>query len=88
MNFVTTNNLPAGVDPNAPKLWDALGDGSGGGDVGSLNAFVTIDVTTNTQRDNSSGTEPQGNDVRDHLGPLIDEPSLDIVNWSVQVLAR
>jgi hypothetical protein len=91
-NIVATNNLPAGVDPNAPKLWDALGDGSGLGDVGSLNAFITMDVTQNQRRDNSSeansgSAEPQ-NDVRDHLGPLISEPSLDITNWSVEVLSR
>ncbi|MBC8138880.1 MAG: hypothetical protein H8F28_23625 [Fibrella sp.] len=87
LNLLATNNLPAGVDPNAPKLWDALGDGQGGGDVGSLNTFITIDVTQDQRRDNSAGTEPQ-NDVRDHLGPLINEPSLDITDWSVQVLSR
>lgn len=87
LNLLATNNLPAGVDANLPKIWDALGDGSGGSDVGSLNTFITIDVTQDQRRDNSAGTEPQG-DVRDHLGPLIEEPSLDITDWSVQVLSR
>ncbi len=87
LNLLATNNLPAGVDPNAPKLWDALGNGSGGGDVGSLNTFLTLDVTQDQRQDNSNGLEP-ANDVRDHLGPLVDEPSLDITDWSVQVLSQ
>ena len=87
LNIVATNNLPAGVDPNAPKIWDALGDGSGGGDVGSLNTFLTLNVTQDQRVDNSSGVEPQ-NDVRDQLGPLIDEPSLDVVDYSIQILSR
>ncbi len=87
INLLATNNLPAGVDPNAPKLWDALGDGSGTGDVGSLNTFLTLDVTQNQRLDNSNRTEP-ANDVRDHLGPLIDEPSLDISDYSIQILSQ
>lgn len=87
LNLLATDNIPAGVDPNSPKRWDALGDGRGGGDVGSLNTFITLDVTQDQRRDNSTGTEPQ-NDVRDHLGPLTEEPSLDITDWSVQVLSR
>ncbi|MBC8143044.1 MAG: hypothetical protein H7Y38_16590 [Armatimonadetes bacterium] len=87
INLLATNNLPAGVDPNSPKLWDALGDGSGTGDVGSLNAFLTLDVTQNQRIDNSNRTEP-ASDVRDHLGPLIDEPSLDITDYSIQILSQ
>jgi len=84
LNLLATNNLPASSDASAPKNWDALGDGTNSGD---LNNYITLDVTQNQRVDNSSGSEP-ANDVRDHLGPIVDDPSLDITDYSVQILSN
>lgn len=84
INVIATNNTPQGAE-DAPKIWDALGDGS---QTGSLSNWVTIDTTQNPTITNEQqvgiGREPQG-DVRDHLGPLVDDASLDVVNWTFQV---
>lgn len=86
VNLLATNNLPAGVDPAAPKLWDALGNGAA---TGEINSFFVLDVTQSQRRDNATATTPEpANDVRDHLGAIVDEPSLDITDYSVQVLSK
>lgn len=87
VNFLATDNLPAGVDSDSRKMWDALGDGSGTSGISSLNTWATIPVARGGRVDNSNLLEPQ-NDVRDHLGPLRDEPSLDIVDCSIEVLGN
>jgi hypothetical protein len=86
-NLLATNNIPfASDDPFAPKLWDALGDGT----TGEINVPVTIDTTQNTVRTNAnSGQIEPERDVRERLdGPRVDEPNLDIVDWSVEIRSR
>ncbi len=81
LNMIATNNTPQGAD-DAPKLWDALGDGRS---TGNLNQFITIDTLQNQLRTNSEDRrEPSQNDARDHLAGLIDEPNLDIVDWTIE----
>ena len=81
LNLIATNNVPQGAE-EAPKLWDALGDGSS---TGSLNQFITFDTRQNQLRRNSDDRrEPTQNDVRDHVNALVDEPNLDIVDWEIE----
>ncbi|GAB4453724.1 MAG: hypothetical protein OHK0029_07040 [Armatimonadaceae bacterium] len=87
LNILSTNNIPQGAD-DAPKVWDALGNGAVGG---FINGFVVLDTTQNRilRNDDLVGDaqEPEG-DVRDHLGPLVNDPSLDIVDWQIRILDR
>ena len=81
VNVIATNNTPQGAD-DAPKLWDALGDGSR---TGSLNQFLTLDTLGNQIiRNTDDRREPAQNDVRDHVLSTVDEPNLDIVDWEVE----
>ncbi len=82
INLLATNNLPQGAD-DAPKAWDALGDGR---DTGTINTWITIPTDQNSVRtnDQAANREPAG-DVREKLGPTVDEPNLDIVDWTVQI---
>jgi hypothetical protein len=87
LNILTTNNLPQGAT-DAPKVWDALGNGAVGG---FLNGFITIDTTQNrtlTNADLIGDAQEPANDVRDHLGPLVDDASLDIVDWNITIRDR
>lgn len=85
VNFITTDRIPNNPDDNPPKLWDALGASTV---TGTLNYFVTLPTAQNVIRSNTDiigeAQEPS-NDVRDRTGPLIDEPNLDIVDWSVEI---
>lgn len=82
INLLATNNLPQGAE-DAPKTWDALGDGR---DTGTINTWLTIDTTQDGIRSdaNSADLEPEG-DVREKLGGTVDEPDLDLVDWSVEI---
>ena len=81
LNIIATNNIPQGAE-DAPKVWDALGDGR---NTGSLNQFITIDTAQNQLRRNTDDRrEPTENDVRDHVLSLVDEPNLDIVDWEIE----
>jgi hypothetical protein len=81
LNLLATNNLPQGAD-DAPKAWDALGDGR---DTGTINTWITIPTDQNSVRTNrDTNLEPAG-DVREKLGPTVDEPNLDIVDWTVEI---
>jgi hypothetical protein len=81
LNIIATNNVPQGAE-DAPKLWDALGDGTS---TGSLNQFITLDTAQNQLRRNSDDRrEPTQNDVRDHVAAAVDEPNLDIVDWEAE----
>lgn len=81
VNLIATNNVPQGAE-DAPKLWDALGDGSS---TGSLNQFLTLDTNQNQLRTNSDDRrEPIQNDVHNHMISLVDEPNLDIVDWEIE----
>jgi len=84
INLIATNNLPIGAE-DAAKVWDAFGDGRGDAGTGSLNAPITLDATQNIFRRNSDTNLEPANDVRDHLGPIVDDPNLDIVDWSVEI---
>jgi len=82
LNIIATNNLPQGAD-DAPKLWDALGDGRA---TGTLNQFLVIDTQQNQLRNNTEDRrEPTENDVRDHVRSVVDDPNLDIVDWEVEL---
>jgi hypothetical protein len=87
INILTTNNLPQGAE-DAPKVWDALGNGAVGG---FINGFIIVDSTQNRTLSNADligdAQEPEG-DVRDHLGPIVDDPALDIVDWQIRILDR
>jgi hypothetical protein len=81
LNIIATNNVPQGAE-DAPKLWDALGDGR---TTGTLNQFITIDTLQNQLRRNSEDQrEPTQNDVRDHVLSLVDEPNLDVIDWEIE----
>lgn len=85
INFVATNNIPQGVDENAPKSWDALGNGA---DTDTINAWVRIDTTQNITIRNSErlpDLQEPPDDVREKLFSLVDEPNLDIVDWTIEV---
>ena len=86
INFLATNNLPVGADPNAPKTWDALGNGA---ETGNINNWVTIDVTQNSIRSDADSIDPEPTgDVREKLAGLVNDPSLDIDDWSISVRSR
>ena len=87
INLIATNNLPQGVT-DAPKLWDALGDGS---KTGTINSAIRLDVTQNPRLLNQNlGTDLRepANDVRDHANPavpLVDDPDIDIIDYSIEI---
>ena len=89
LNFVSTNNRPQNPDvADQPKTWDALGNGQLGG---SINAFITLNTTQNPQLSNATAPfdaqEPTG-DVREKLAQTVDEPSLDLEDWSVSITSQ
>ena len=84
INIVATNNIPVGAT-DVTKYWDALGNG---GNTGELNAYVGFSIAQSGQtiiNANTNFPEP-ANDVRDRLGPLVNEPNLDIIDWTIQTL--
>lgn len=88
INILATNNLPQDTNPDAIKVWDALGNGGVGG---FINGYITLDARQNrilTNDDLIGDAQEPPNDVRDKLGPLIDDGSLDIVDWSIRILDR
>jgi hypothetical protein len=90
INILATNVLPQGAD-NTTKYWDALGDGRNGTDTGTgggLTNYVILDTETNQIVTNSQqvgGTQEPANDVRNGLGPVVDDATLDIVDWTIQL---
>lgn len=87
INLLATNNLPQG-STDAPKIWDALGDG---GDTGRINSAIRLDTTQNQQYLNSrqgQDTREPTSDVRDHLGTLVDAPDLDIIDCSLEIRSQ
>jgi hypothetical protein len=85
INFVTTSTLPENsASPDPSFATDAMGDQRGG--PSSFNTFLTIDtsqVGKLYRSDRSPGPEERTGDV---FGA--DDPRLDLVFWSVQVVAR
>ncbi len=85
INFLATNSIP--VDPNytGTKYFDALGDSSS---VGSINDYITISTTKNGIYQNSDKNLEPGGDVAEAGNGVyrtVNEPDLDITNWSVEV---
>ena len=85
INFLATNSIP--VDPNytGTKYFDALGSST---DVGSINDYISISTAQNGIYQNSDkNLEPSGDVAEAGNGVYrpINEPDLDIVNWSVEV---
>ncbi len=90
INLLATNNLPQGAT-DAPKVWDALGNGA---TTGTINSSIRLDVTQNprylNQNQGTDTREPSG-DVRDHADPnlpLVDAPDLDIIDYSIEVRSQ
>ena len=85
VNILATNSLPQGAD-DAPKYWDALGDGANGA-PGTLNAWVTLPIAQNAIRTNAETLiEPSSPDVRDRdLTTIVPDPNLDITEWQIEL---
>ncbi len=94
-NFVNTDNFPQDPnDPNARKTWDSLGNANaesiGGKGVPGIVRGVPLNQTGLTY-DNSTivsinpNSVEVGGDVWLRQDRSINEPDLDIVEWSVQV---
>jgi hypothetical protein len=87
INMIATDRVPQGVS-EVSKLWDSLGDGS---QSSFRNYYVTLDATQNQtlrNQDRPSGDgshEPSG-DVFDRGSfTPVDDASLDIVDWAIQI---
>jgi hypothetical protein len=85
INILATNAIPQGAD-DAPKYWDALGDGTNA-EPGSLNAWITIPIAQSTIRTNAeTRLEPEAADVRDRdLPSLVNAPDIDITDWRIEL---
>ena len=78
INFLTMDRIPQGSDGGS-KFWDALGAGSSPSEI---DRFITIPVDRNGMYVNGSGGNP---DAVNEISGDVQDPDLDIVNWSVQV---
>ena len=77
VNLLTMDVAPTDPQYTGPKFWDALGDSR---QPGSLNDFITIDLSTSrVYRNSEMQIEPDGD---------VDDPSLDIVDWTIEVRTR
>lgn len=77
VNLLTMDIAPS--DPNypGPKFWDALGDSRL---PGSINDYITIDLSTSRfYRNSELQIEPEGDTP---------DPSLDIVDWFIEIRTR
>lgn len=86
-NFITTNVLPANPnDTSVVKYFDALGDANSG----QLNDYITISTLqaaiVNNQTDDiePTGDVSQTNNSGGYTN--VNEPDLDITNWSIQIV--
>ncbi|MCH8274980.1 MAG: hypothetical protein IH851_09340 [Armatimonadetes bacterium] len=75
INILTMDRVPTDPNDPNPRFWDALGDSR---DPASITDYITIDVTTDRIFRNSDfgDLEVQGD---------VPDPSLDIVDWSIEV---
>lgn len=71
VNFLTMNKTAR--ETTSGRMQDYLGDNNNASEV---NKAITIDLRTNTIRQNDGIYEPQGD---------TSDPDLDIVDWSIQV---
>jgi len=83
INIISTDTIPQTPDDQA-KLWDAIEDGT---KPQSLTPWVVLDTSINDRKSNQvDAREPAFNDVRDRIyGPPVDEPTLDLVDWQVDI---
>jgi hypothetical protein len=72
VNFLTMNRYAR--ETTSGRIQDFLGNNDNPVDV---NKAITVDLRTNTIRENDGNYEPQGD---------TGDPDLDIVDWSVQVI--
>lgn len=74
VNLLTMDVVPNDPDYSGPKFWDAFGDST---DFNTINDYLTINAQQDRiYRNSTLQNEPRG-DVAD--------PSLDIVDWEIQV---
>ncbi len=94
-NFINTDSFPQDPnDNNARKTWDSLGDAnaepSPGKGIPGIIRGIPLTQTGQTYSNetivsiNSSSVEPEG-DVWDKQQQRVNEPDLDIVEWSVKI---
>ncbi len=76
INFLTMDNVPQGQ--GGSKIWDALGDGR---TPGGINQYITLPLKVSGFYDNArfQDLEPNGDCV---------DPSLDMIDWSVEIRPR
>jgi len=77
INLLTMDRVPTDPNDPNPKYWDALGDST---EPGSINDYITIDVTgPRIYRNSELQNEPEGD---------VSDPSLDMVDWSIEIRTR
>ena len=83
INIISTDTIPQTPDDQV-KLWDSIEDGTR---PQSLTPWVVLDTSINDRKSNQADArEPAFNDVRDRInGPPVDEPTLDLVDWQVDI---
>lgn len=74
VNILTMDRVPTDPNDPNPKTWDALGDSR---DPQSINDYITIDTTTNRIYRNADLQIEPPQDTPD--------PSLDIVDWTIEI---
>lgn len=84
INLLATDNVPVNsVRPDEQKTWDALGDGRV---TGEINTYLTIPLDQDaTYSEVQRNIEPPDNDVRERLEGVINEPDLDIRDWTIEI---
>jgi hypothetical protein len=74
VNILTMDVVPNDPHYNGPKYWDAFGDST---DFNSINDYLTINVQQDrVYRNSVIQNEPRGD---------VSDPSLDIVDWEIDI---
>lgn len=77
INFLTMDRVPTDPGDTNPKYWDALGNSTS---PATINDYITINAQQDRiYRNSDTQIEPQG-DVQD--------PSLDIIDWRIEVRSQ
>lgn len=80
VNFLTMNRLATGA--GGTRIIDALGDTQS--PLG-INQYVTVDLTTDGTYSNTFGSYSNLEPQQDTLPAGVQDPDLDIVDWSIRV---